>query len=370
MPSSLKLTTNQKMLNLKNLSKIAILVEPSITILKDADFSLYSFPGNGSTSNPYLIEDTTYSFIRISNITKHVIIQNCTLTYNDCPIRIGLTAPNSIVIINNTMTNGASTSFNIGIFVNLSPGIIIKDNIIGGFSWGINFNFSPNCLIDNNTIFDSNFFGIRIEDYAPSSIISNNTIFDSDIAMRLENSYGLLIEDNHCFSNRIGIILHSTSSDNSSSNCIIRHNLIINHQSYGITISGFFNQDFSSNNLVYLNTLLDNNPNGTSQAKDVGSNNVWYNSDSRQGNYWSDWFGIGSYKIDGEAKAIDKYPLRKAYHEIDISTFNFIVGRLVVVFVVFVSLLLILGVIIVIQKKKGKIARTSISDLKNLSSEK
>lgn len=356
----------------KNLPyRATIQAELSITILSDVDFSSYSFPGDGSASNPFRIEDETYPSIKISNISKYVIIRNCTLTYVDRPISISLTAPDSITIINNTLifsTNPYEGS-NIGISVHYSDGIIIKDNIVGGYAWAIHFNGSPNCLIDNNTIFNSAIAGLCIEFNSPYATISNNTIFDCKKAMRFDDSNFLLIENNHCFNNTMGIVMTSFSDCYSSGYCTIRYNLLENHQSYGILISGFYDQDFCTNNLIYLNTFLDNNPNGTSQAKDVSSDNMWYNSDTRQGNFWSDWFGVGNYKIDGEAQAIDKHPLNTAFHDIDFPSFNFIAGKLIVVSIVFGLLLIIIGIVVIIQRKKNKGESHTLLEQKNESAE-
>ena len=350
---------------------LPIAVEPAINIRSDADFLLYSFPGDGSAINPYRIEDTTYPSIRVENVSKYVIIQNCTLTSDARAIRIGKTAPDSIVICNNTMVDDINLifDFDIGIFVSNSSGIIIKDNIIIGYDDGIDFNSSPNCLIDGNIISKSDNSGIRIENNAPYATISNNTIFDCDMAMNLENANSLVIENNHCFDNYAGIILSSTSDVISSSNCIIRYNLIENHQYYGAIITGFFEQDFSSNNLVYLNTFVNNNPNGTSQAKDIGANNLWYDVDTRQGNYWSDWYGLKKYAIDGSAESSDKYPLKSPYHLDVPSTHNYLVGPLIITSVVFILSIVTIGLAVLYQKnqKKRNIAKNTAekTEIKN-----
>ncbi len=53
----------------------------------------------------------------------------------------------------------------------------------------------------------------------------------------------------------------------------------------------------------------------TSQAFDWGQNNNWYNDISLEGNYWSDWSGIGVYELDsysGETSNSDPYPLNSS----------------------------------------------------------
>ncbi len=55
-----------------------------ITILKDEDFEKYNFLGNGTESNPYIIENYNITTeediaIYISFTTKYFIIRNCYL---------------------------------------------------------------------------------------------------------------------------------------------------------------------------------------------------------------------------------------------------------------------------------------------------
>ena len=69
--------------------------------------------------------------------------------------------------------------------------------------------------------------------------------------------------------------------------------MIIENTFYGLVL------DLTSqNNFVYLNYFIDNNIDGTSQGYD-GTNwsNLWYNEDTKKGNYWSDWKKIPSFPI-------------------------------------------------------------------------
>ena len=69
-----------------NLSSISY-----IYIDEDSDFIDYGFPGNGTLSDPYLLQDmtlsensTTLSSIRIEDTTKYFIISNNTITAINC----------------------------------------------------------------------------------------------------------------------------------------------------------------------------------------------------------------------------------------------------------------------------------------------
>ena len=73
----------------------------------------------------------------------------------------------------------------------------------------------------------------------------------------------------------------------------------------------------SRNNSVHPNTFIDNHQETihyfeSSQAyqKELYYPNYWYDVMSNEGNFWSDWEGIGAYKIDCiEGDVYDKYPL-------------------------------------------------------------
>ncbi len=64
--------------------EISISSEAFISICSDDDFSLFSFPGDSSFTNPLIIEGYNFSNslqggIYLANISKNVIIHNCTL---------------------------------------------------------------------------------------------------------------------------------------------------------------------------------------------------------------------------------------------------------------------------------------------------
>jgi len=102
---------------------------------------------------------------------------------------------------------------------------------------------------------------------------------------------------NACNNNDWGIWLDSSDS------CFVTYNLLQENEEYGV-----YSSYGSDNNLIHHNTFVDNNIGGTSQAYDDGTNSFWYDTATQEGNYWSDWSGIGSYYIQGFALSFDKYP--------------------------------------------------------------
>lgn len=176
--------------------------------------------------------------------------------------------------------------------------------IYGG---GITVFYSDRVLIDENIVRN---IRIEITSYEYPEVggiylndVSYATIYNNTVEKTEKNSLHVVESDNILISNntfseseRYGINLVSTTNTN------ITYNTIQQHPSFGIMIpSG------SSNTRIHHNHFINNNI-GSSQASDSGTNNVWYDPLSMQGNWWNDWSG-GDYVIGGSAGSLDIYPL-------------------------------------------------------------
>ena len=64
-------------------------------------------------------------------------------------------------------------------------------------------------------------------------------------------------------------------------------------------------------NIIHNNNFTDNMYEGSSQAYDDGFRNTWYDTETMEGNYWSDYDGTGNYSIDGSAGSVDLYPFEE-----------------------------------------------------------
>jgi parallel beta-helix repeat protein len=130
-------------------------------------------------------------------------------------------------------------------------------------------------------------------------VVNNNCSNNNNFGILLENSDSSTVEKNTCNNNWHGIDLYKSDF------CNITYNLLQENERYGIDTSSD-----SDNNNIHHNNFADNNlVGGTSQARDEGTNNYWYDTEILEGNYWSDWSGIGSYSIDGPASSVDLFPL-------------------------------------------------------------
>lgn len=160
----------------------------------------------------------------------------------------------------------------------------IKKQIVNNTRTGITLRFCDQITISN-------------------SICSNN----KEVGIHLYKSNTIEIINNTCTANILAGILLETSSDN-----FLSYNYLINNFLWGVEVD-----KRSYNNIIHHNTFINNNAyqmDGSSQAKDDGYDNIWYDKEIQEGNYWSDWsdyLGNDNYSIDGLAGSFDLYPLLK-----------------------------------------------------------
>ena len=254
--------------------------------------------GAGTALDPYIIENwliivPTGNGISIHDTTAHFIIRNC---YIDAGTSGSYPEYENAILIANTADGTGRIENNI--LANSNYGIHLRytnDNLIVNNTCTYNFKGIYLDNSDNNSIFDNelssnNEVGIRFL-YAESNLIVNNTFSNNHYGLNLLYSHYSFVNTNNFSLNAIGIELYETDD------CTIIYNWIADSTNYGIFI------DFScDNNIIHHNNIIDN----TVQAYDVG-NNIWYDEEKLEGNYWSDYSGTGDYSIDGGA--VDPYPL-------------------------------------------------------------
>lgn len=211
-----------------------------------------------------------------------------------------------------TVENNWVNDKKLGYFVN-SSNTFITDPIYGQL---ILINCS-NMMI-NNLELSNTTIGLALQ-YCENSTLTDNTCNNNYYGILLFNSNNASLTNNTCNNNYNGIRMHY------SDNAIISNNILNNNTRFGIysdncdycliifnsiranTDYGIFGLEY--NNTIHHNSFIDNNLDGTSQAWDCGLNNIWYDILTSEGNYWSDWTGVGDYHILGNANAIDPYPL-------------------------------------------------------------
>lgn len=198
----------------------------------------------------------------------------------------------------------------------------ILNNFISGNGYGVMFEqSSPYNIIDNNTITENTGAGIQLNDQAPNTSIVNNLVAHN-------YWWGVATHSNNTVFINNTISYHPYEGINLlSSNNYLSNNLISYQEGHGILIGDITRKEIvQQNNILIRNKFLDNNPDGTSQAYDTGSNNFSHN-------FWDDWTapddnadGIvdNPYRIDGPLNNYDYFPL---VHPYAYYTYNEVFGQ-------------------------------------------
>ena len=237
--------------------------------------------------------------------------QNITLTENYG--QLILMSCSGIVVENQEINNWST-----GIILKDCYDVIVRNNILVGCYEGIKLRFSNNIEIYNNSCIRS-FYGISCFSSFQNIKIYNNTCsFNLGHGISLESEiHSAVIENNHCMNNLIGIKIYGVENTIIVNNtlkynlrgidillvddCEIIANKILSN---AIGINMYY---YTNDNLIYNNAFIDNNV----QAVDYGKYNQWCNLETNIGNYWSDYSGVGSYKIGGQANSEDYCPLNE-----------------------------------------------------------
>ncbi|MFX0092935.1 MAG: nitrous oxide reductase family maturation protein NosD [Candidatus Hodarchaeota archaeon] len=274
-----------------------------------------NWPGTGAVEDP--INITGYDITIASG--DLLTIQNTSLYFR---------------VQGNIFRESENGGWTIGIQLNYTRNGIIEDNLIENVNEGIYQFHSPNITISNNTFkncstgvrlwgfSDQNFVtnnifighgsvsgsGIALQDLCTNNLIANNTIISDSgtlAAIRLLRCSFNNITGNIITGCQKGIYLDSDSNLN-----LIKYNVVTGSSSYGIFISNFPPAP-CKNNRITLNHFINNNPDH-SQGFDNGSRNTFTH------NYWNNWTtpdedndGIVDrfYPIDGTTNSQDSYPL-------------------------------------------------------------
>ncbi len=245
---------------------------------------------------------------------------NSTVTNNTCNNNdsgISLSGSGSSTVANNTCENngygiylyssGSSTvanntcsnNNNSGIYLSGSGSSTVANNTCSNNTYGISLSGSGSSTISNNACSNNSYRGISLYSSGSSTVTNNTCSNNNDSGIFLYSSGSSTVANNTCNNNYdYGIYLYGSGF------CVVTYNLLQSNKGYGVYL-----ESGSDNNIIQHNNFVDNNLGGTSQACDYGTNNTWYDSANLEGNYWSDWSGIGSYSIDGYTGSIDLYPL-------------------------------------------------------------
>ena len=342
----------------------ALTPHTAISILNDTAFTLYGFPGDGSSDNPYRIENLniTTSYIHgilVTGTTANFTIQDCYIDALAFGINIESIAMNTAEIKRNYCVNNTEN----GITLYNALAVNITDNFCVNNGQGIYTDYADFSIFKNNTC-NENGVGIYLYDTYDCYIIQNklienvcgiwgdyiygneyieNIIKDGSVGFygnngqilayrnHIENmtDYGMQLyklESSHVVLNSIKDTGSYGMSLNSSTLLIVSNNSIT-YSTLGIVITNSNGSTYTFNrmqlntgygvkisnsctlNVFHHNAFIDNAAGvGNSQAYDESLDSTWYEYSTNQGNFWSDYVGTGNYSIDGGLYE-DPYPL-------------------------------------------------------------
>ena len=315
---------------------------PEIIILTDQDFGPtgYNFPGDGSSGNPYRIENyniTGAAFGILINGTGassgfnvSFEINNCWITADDVCIRI-IDAYSSLVKIHNCTCVNTHIGDGIGIWLQRCDGAILTENTCNyNLHTGIRIDMSGGVFAQNNTCYSNGDEGFYIDNASDNGLYERNQIL-------LNGGHGIINEISHnnlfiynTIANNTweGIYVSSsmliTISNNSietnglgssapgiyysnSPNGFIAYNDIIGNDGVGVKID-----HVTDSAIIHHNNFLQNNQGGVQAEEDYVPGHInatWYDVGRLEGNYYSDYGGTGPYNIAGTCANIDPYPL-------------------------------------------------------------
>ncbi|MFX1252629.1 MAG: right-handed parallel beta-helix repeat-containing protein [Promethearchaeota archaeon] len=193
-----------------------------------ATAAVEGWAGNGTVSNPYLIEGWS-----ITNRTSILIHIENTVSY--------------FIIRNNNLNGMASDSM--GIFLQNVINGKIESNTIHSCKWGIYLNSSTNNILSNNTSYNHRDCGILLGAMSDDNTVRNNACYQNGESgiMLDEVSDNNIVRNNTSYQNGVwGILLDDVNNN------IVRNNTSFNNRMNGIRLSGS-NQNVVSHNQVYNN---------------------------------------------------------------------------------------------------------------------
>ncbi len=268
-----------------------------VFITHEDNFSYYGFSGNGSDSNPYILEG--------ANITA-VGSYTC----------ISITNTNSHFIIKDTLVQGSTGHVSdLGIvFDNVTNGVI-ENCIVRERSDGISITASRNVTVKSSIIHNTIGSGMKLLECIDSNV-TGNTIYNcgNGILGYMANSTLVSYNNISCINDGDGIYFQWTLNHEIYYNRIhhvsragirienatgaLHNNLIHSCEQYGIWIHGS-----AHNNEIHHNQL---GWSASNALDDGDSSNKWNSTDT--GNSWSDWNESGFFDIQGSAGAVDYHP--------------------------------------------------------------
>ncbi|UYP46959.1 hypothetical protein NEF87_003244 [Candidatus Lokiarchaeum ossiferum] len=231
----------------QNTSKLENRESIEIDMLED---SLSDYPfilGNGSFSDPYIIQNLSISpdngvCIKIENNRDYFLISNCEF----------LIFSYGIIILNSTnifIHNCIFSNLEFGIHLVESQNTTIQNNLFSHLREGILLQGSKINSICTNTFSHIRFDAISMIGACYSNLISFNAIFNSGTGILMERGN----DNNRIISNNISNQYRNALSIDGCSNTLIKNNFMSRNGEFAINFQD--NEEESTNTTINNNTL-------------------------------------------------------------------------------------------------------------------
>ena len=255
--------------NKKNItSQITISNNPVLTINGNNKLKSYATSGNGSSINPYIIENyiimnNTSTLVEISNTNDQFILRNFTLNFTgsqDSANTMGIYLNN---VTYATIENSIISNSYFAIVNQASYSLIFQNITITNVFFGFDFKNSNFCSILNNTIKNS-YQGINLYKSQNDKIDQNriqigllNTDFNISFVLagiNINESNYNSIGNNFMEINYQGINLINSNSTKIYSNSIISSS---SQNPHGISLVNSINSTITNNSLIAGGIVID-----------------------------------------------------------------------------------------------------------------
>jgi parallel beta-helix repeat protein len=226
-----------------------------IVITNESDFSDLGFPGNGSLSNPYLIQgleiSTPGDCISFSDIRANFTIKDCILSSESHESGNGILLDNSTV---GTIENCTISNKEVGIKLDHADFPSVDECFIDGCRIGVYGFVLYNCSIEDCHIHDCSEYGILVA-FTLYSQILNNTVHDNYYCgIALSSTDESIVTNNTSYNNLYGSrnILFEKFGGISlewSDDCVVANNTVINNNEAGIYLYDLHNTILENNSI-------------------------------------------------------------------------------------------------------------------------
>ncbi len=177
---------------------------------------------------------------------------------------------------------------------------VLENYCSRSLAYNLHIENSDYVTASKNNFSESAFDGIFFN-YISKALILGNDIISSGInGIYLRKSFEIYIGQNYIAKSKFNGIYSTNSSDS-----VISYNYFFDNTEYGVYLD-----QYSYFNRIHHNEFVYNNLDGFSQAFDDGEQNIWFDSNLEEGNFWTDFSGKNGYEIDGSANSIDIYAFR------------------------------------------------------------